>query len=73
MLHVGICHFSLFLLHQMSQVRIPLTGELQFSDEELEMQRLLMWQQLAELVTPAIQAVVEFSKRVPSELFCIFF
>ncbi|GFO33841.1 nuclear hormone receptor e75 [Plakobranchus ocellatus] len=49
----------------MSKIHIP-PGQLQFTNEELEVQRLLMWQQLATLVTPAINSVVEFSKRVPN-------
>ncbi|KAK3803556.1 hypothetical protein RRG08_027833 [Elysia crispata] len=49
----------------MSKIHIP-PGQIQFSNEELEVQRLLMWQQLATLVTPAINSVVEFSKRVPN-------
>ncbi|XP_012935301.1 ecdysone-induced protein 78C [Aplysia californica] len=49
----------------MTKFHIP-SGELQFSNEEVDMQRLLMWQQLASLVTPSIHSVVEFSKRVPS-------
>ncbi|XP_041367161.1 ecdysone-induced protein 78C-like [Gigantopelta aegis] len=48
----------------MQKIRIP-DGATQFSNEELERQRLLMWQQLSDLVTPAIQSVVEFAKRVP--------
>ncbi|RUS84370.1 hypothetical protein EGW08_007902, partial [Elysia chlorotica] len=49
----------------MSKIHIP-PGQIQFSNEELEVQRLLMWQQLATLITPAINSVVEFSKRVPN-------
>ncbi|KAH9518834.1 Ecdysone-induced protein 78C [Bulinus truncatus] len=49
----------------MSKIHLP-TGHLQFTNEEIEMQRLLMWQQLASLVTPSIHSVVEFSKRVPN-------
>ncbi|CAG5131516.1 unnamed protein product [Candidula unifasciata] len=49
----------------MTKIHIP-AGQLHFSNEELEMQKLLMWQQLASLITPSIHGVVEFSKRVPN-------
>ncbi|XP_059179020.1 ecdysone-induced protein 78C-like [Physella acuta] len=49
----------------MTKIHIPV-GQLQFTNEEIEAQRLLMWQQLATLITPSIHSVVEFSKRVPS-------
>ncbi|KAI8781374.1 ecdysone-induced protein 78C [Biomphalaria glabrata] len=49
----------------MTKIQLP-TGRLQFTNEEIEMHRLLMWQQLAALVTPSIHSVVEFSKRVPN-------
>ena len=47
-----------------------LEGQTVFTQPELERQKMLMWQQLAILVTPSIHSVVEFSKRVPSESGC---
>ncbi|ESO91576.1 hypothetical protein LOTGIDRAFT_122023 [Lottia gigantea] len=41
-------------------------GALQFTDEQMEAQRLSMWCQLAKLITPSVHSVVEFAKRVPS-------
>ncbi|XP_025086867.1 ecdysone-induced protein 78C-like isoform X3 [Pomacea canaliculata] len=52
-------------LLQMNKLRIP-EGRTHYTDEELEVQRMLMWQQLATLITPTIHSVVEFSKRVPN-------
>lgn len=49
----------------MTKIHLP-TGRLQLTSEDIELQRLLMWQQLAALVTPSIHSVVEFSKRVPN-------
>ncbi|XP_053384666.1 ecdysone-induced protein 78C-like [Mercenaria mercenaria] len=51
----------------MTKIEIPDTL-VQFSDEELETQRLLMWQCYANLTTPAIQSMVEFVKRIPGIL-----
>ncbi|XP_060566018.1 nuclear receptor subfamily 1 group D member 1-like, partial [Ruditapes philippinarum] len=51
----------------MTKIEIPDTL-VQFSDEELETQRLLMWQCYAHLTTPAIQSMVEFVKRIPGIL-----
>ena len=48
---------------QMQQISIPSTP-VQFSDEELEAQKLSMWHCLASFITPAINSVVEFAKRV---------
>ncbi|XP_046360675.1 ecdysone-induced protein 78C-like [Haliotis cracherodii] len=48
----------------MQQIKIP-EQPVQFTAEELEAQRLLMWQHLSTLITPSIQSVVEFAKRVP--------
>lgn len=48
----------------MTKIEIP-DAFVQFSDEELESQRLLMWQCYANLTTPAIQNMVEFVKRIP--------
>ncbi|KAK3594375.1 hypothetical protein CHS0354_032884 [Potamilus streckersoni] len=48
----------------MKKIEIPETL-VQFSDEELESQRMLMWQCFANYITPAIQSVVEFAKRIP--------
>ncbi|KAL3843210.1 hypothetical protein ACJMK2_021155 [Sinanodonta woodiana] len=48
----------------MKKIEIPDTL-VQFSDEELESQRMLMWQCFANYITPAIQSVVEFAKRIP--------
>lgn len=31
----------------------------------LELQKIIMWQQFAALLTPSIQQVVEFAKRIP--------
>ena len=50
----------------MTKIEIP-DMPVQFSDEELESQRLLMWQCYAALTTPAIQNMVEFAKRVPGK------
>lgn len=55
----------------MNKLRIP-EGRTHYTDEELEVQRMLMWQQLATLITPTIHSVVEFSKRVPSMFSGIF-
>ena len=54
---------------QMNKLQVP-QGRSVFSQEELESQKMLMWQQLATLITPSIHSVVEFSKRVPSEYLC---
>ena len=54
---------------QMNKLQVP-QGRSVFSQEELESQKMLMWQQLATLITPSIHSVVEFSKRVPSEYQC---
>ena len=49
---------------QMTKIEIP-DAMVQFSDEELEAQRMLMWQCFSQFITPSIQCVVEFAKRVP--------
>jgi nuclear receptor subfamily 1 group D protein 3 len=36
--------------------------------ESLEQQRVWLWQQFASRVTPSVQRVVEFAKRVPGTL-----
>ena len=54
----------------MNKLNIP-EGRSVFTPQELETQKMLMWQQLATLITPSIHSVVEFSKRVPSKLFVI--
>lgn len=51
----------------MTKIEIPNTL-VQFTDEELEAQRLLMWQCYTVLVTPSIQSMVEFVKRIPGIL-----
>ncbi|XP_033751290.1 ecdysone-induced protein 78C-like [Pecten maximus] len=48
----------------MQQIPIP-TTPVQFTDEELEAQKLSMWLCLASLITPTINSVVEFGKRIP--------
>ncbi|XP_069133665.1 ecdysone-induced protein 78C-like isoform X2 [Argopecten irradians] len=48
----------------MHQIPIP-TTPVQFTDEELEAQKLSMWLCLASLITPTINSVVEFGKRIP--------
>jgi len=55
-------------LFQMTKIEIP-ERPVQFTDEELETQRLLMWQCYAHLTTPAIQNMVEFVKRVPGNAY----
>lgn len=35
------------------------------NSDQLERQKIILWQQMAVLVTPSIQRVVEFAKRVP--------
>ncbi|KAL8614276.1 hypothetical protein ACOMHN_007614 [Nucella lapillus] len=52
-------------LLQLDRLQMP-EGRSVFTQEELEHQKMLMWQQLATLITPTIHSVVEFSKRVPS-------
>lgn len=36
--------------------------------ESLEQERIWLWQQFASHVTPSVQRVVEFAKRVPGKL-----
>ncbi|KAJ8299213.1 hypothetical protein KUTeg_023273 [Tegillarca granosa] len=48
----------------MTNITIPTTPT-QFTDEELEAQKLSMWQCLAITITPGVNSVVEFAKRVP--------
>lgn len=48
----------------MTKIEIP-DAMVQFSDEELEAQRMLMWHCFSQFITPSIQCVVEFAKRVP--------
>ena len=46
--------------------KIPIPSQLtQFTDEELEQQKLSMWLCHAALITPSINSVVEFAKRIP--------
>ena len=58
-----MCYLKLVFYLQMQQISIPSTP-VQFSDEELEAQKLSMWHCLASFITPAINSVVEFAKRV---------
>ena len=51
----------------MTKIEIP-DAMVQFSDEELEAQRMLMWHCFSQFITPSIQCVVEFAKRVPGKL-----
>ncbi|XP_064599858.1 ecdysone-induced protein 78C-like [Liolophura sinensis] len=52
-----------------TQVTLLQVSDTSFSEtltpEALDTQRLLMWQNLSTLITPTIQTVVEFAKRVP--------
>lgn len=48
----------------MTKIELP-DAMMQFSDEELESQRMLMWHCFSTYITPSIQSVVEFAKRVP--------
>ena len=48
----------------MTKIEIP-DAMVQFTDEELEAQRMLMWHCFSQYITPSIQCVVEFAKRVP--------
>ena len=50
----------------MTKIEIP-DAMVQFSDEELEAQRMLMWHCFSQFITPSIQCVVEFAKRVPGK------
>ena len=59
----GKKNLKLVFYLQMQQISIPSTP-VQFSDEELEAQKLSMWHCLASFITPAINSVVEFAKRV---------
>lgn len=63
---------SVVVYFQMTKIEIP-DRPVQFSDEELETQRLLMWQCYATLTTPAIHNLVEFVKRVPGGIYVIYF
>ncbi|XP_052800237.1 ecdysone-induced protein 78C-like isoform X2 [Mya arenaria] len=68
----GITDDKLKTLHRhhstlMTKIEIP-DQPVQFTDDELEKQRLLMWQCYAHLTTPAIQSMVEFVKRIPGIL-----
>ena len=59
------CWFSHAQAHfQMTKIEIG-DAMMQFSDEELESQRMLMWHCFSTYITPSIQSVVEFAKRVP--------
>ena len=51
----------------MTKIELP-DAMMQFSDEELESQRMLMWHCFSMYITPSIQSVVEFAKRVPGTL-----
>ena len=48
--------------------RISVSPQVNFTDEQLETQKLSMWSCLAHLITPAVNRVVEFAKRVPSKI-----
>ncbi|XP_052067616.1 ecdysone-induced protein 78C-like [Mytilus californianus] len=49
----------------MQRISIP-SSQVNFTDEQLETQKLSMWSCLAHSITPAVNRVVEFAKRVPS-------
>lgn len=51
---------------QMQRISIP-SSQVNFTDEQLETQKLSMWSCLAHSITPAVNRVVEFAKRVPSK------
>ncbi|XP_036369149.1 nuclear receptor subfamily 1 group D member 2-like isoform X2 [Octopus sinensis] len=44
---------------------ISISTSLQLTEEEVKTHRLLMWENLASLITPSIQSIVEFAKRLP--------
>ena len=61
---ISMLHFALYFRYQMTKIEIA-DAMMQFSDEELESQRMLMWHCFSTYITPSIQSVVEFAKRVP--------
>lgn len=47
---------------------VSISTSLQLTEEEVKTHRLMMWENLASLITPSIQSIVEFAKRVPGFL-----
>lgn len=50
----------------MKKISLP-SNQTSFTDEQLEEQKLSMWSCLANQITPSVNSVVEFAKRVPSK------
>lgn len=63
----AIVHFNVFFYFQPS----PTCSSPEVASstaESAEHQRIWLWQQLATHVTPSVQRIVEFAKRVPGKL-----
>uniref|UniRef100_A0A4Y0BND1 Ecdysone-induced protein 78C n=1 Tax=Anopheles funestus TaxID=62324 RepID=A0A4Y0BND1_ANOFN len=63
--HRGHCTYTSELVKEQNRISLVSCSEKHNPLESLEDQRIWLWQQYAMRMTPAVQRIVEFAKRVP--------